>query len=497
MKYVLNNGDTNDDRREIMRYLNYINGQWKEPISGEYRVNFSPHNQENLGEFPSSTAEDVQEAVAAAKKAFLSWKRMSLQQRASYLLKAATILKEKVEEVGRDLTLEEGKTLEEGIGETRRAISILEYYAAESRQPIGEVIPSVNTETFLYTTRVPVGPIGMITPWNFPIAIPIWKMAPALIYGNTVVIKPADITPKCLYHIMDAFDQAGLPAGVANCVFGSGSVIGGELVASPDIKAISFTGSNQVGLQIQNRATASGKKVQLEMGGKNPLIVLSDADVNKAVEIAVNGAFKSTGQKCTATSRVIVEEGIYDVFRERLVERTKELKAGNPLDHGTFIGPAVSQRQRDGVLAMIGTGKAEATLLYGGEIPTDEALSNGFYIQPTIFENVSRDARIAREEIFGPVIALFKVKNFEEAIDMANDTEFGLSAAICTNNLTLAERFITDIEAGIVHVNSETAGAEPQVPFGGCKNSSTGSREQGKTAIEFYTQVKTVYKDRM
>ncbi|MBP1156231.1 MULTISPECIES: aldehyde dehydrogenase family protein [unclassified Paenibacillus] len=480
-----------------MRYLNYINGQWKEPVSGEYKLNLSPHNQEVLGEFPSSAEEDVQEAAAAAKKAFSSWKKLSFQQRASFLMKAAAILKEKVEEVGRDLTLEEGKTLEEGMGETRRAISILEYYAAEARQPIGEVFPSANAETFLYTTRVPVGPIGLITPWNFPIAIPVWKMAPALIYGNTVVIKPADITPKCVYHIISALDEAGLPAGVVNCVFGRGSVIGTELVQNPDIKAISFTGSNQVGQQIQGQATASGKKVQLEMGGKNPLIVLADADLEKAVDIAISGAFKSTGQKCTATSRVIVEVGIYEAFRDRLVERTKQLKVGNPLGGGVFMGPAVSKTQLDGVIDMIEAGKAEATLLCGGERPTDESLADGFYVMPTVFENVSRDARIAREEIFGPVIALLKVKNYDEAIEIANDTEFGLSAAVCTNNLTLAERFIDDIEAGIVHVNSETAGAEPQVPFGGCKNSSTGSREQGKTAIEFYTQVKTVYKDRI
>lgn len=312
-----------------------------------------------------------------------------------------------------------------------------------------------------------------------------------------MVIKPADITPKCVYHIISALDEAGLPAGVVNCVFGRGSVIGTALVENPHIKAISFTGSNQVGHQIQNQAVASGKKVQLEMGGKNPLVVLADADLEKAVDIAISGAFRSTGQKCTATSRVIVEEGIYEVFRDRLVERTKQLKVGNPLDADTFIGPAVSQSQLDGVLELIEAGKAEATLLCGGERPTDPSLANGFYVLPTVFENVSRDARIAREEIFGPVIALFKAKNYDEAIELANDTEFGLSAAICTNNLTLAERFVEDIEAGIVHVNSETAGAEPQVPFGGCKNSSTGSREQGKTAIEFYTQVKTVYKDRL
>ncbi|CEH29307.1 aldehyde dehydrogenase [Aneurinibacillus migulanus] len=480
-----------------MRYLNYINGQWKEPSSGEYKENLSPHNGENLGEFPSSAVADIQEAVSAAKRAFSLWKKLSFQQRAVYLQKAADILKANLEEVGRDLTLEEGKTLVEGIGETQRAISILEYYAGEARQPLGEVIPSGNVETFLYTTRTPLGPIGMITPWNFPIAIPVWKLAPALIYGNTVVIKPADLTPKSVYHVMKAFDEAGLPAGVVNCVFGKGSVIGTEIVEHPDIKAISFTGSNQVGCQIQKQATEKGKKVQMEMGGKNPLIVLADADLNKAIEVAVGGAFKSTGQKCTATSRIIVEEGIYEAFRNQLVEHTKTLKVGNPLQHDTFIGPVVSQTQRDSVLAMINTGKTEATLLCGGEIPAEEELANGFYVQPTIFENVPCDARIAREEIFGPVIALFKVKNYEEAIEMANDTEYGLSAAICTNNLTVAHRFIEDIEVGLVHINSETAGSEPQVPFGGCKNSSTGSREQGKTAIEFYTQVKTVYMDRM
>ncbi|QKE73366.1 aldehyde dehydrogenase family protein [Arthrobacter citreus] len=480
-----------------MRFANYINGQWKQPTLGEYRENNSPHDGESLGEFPSSTEEDAREAIIAAKTAFQSWKKLSYQQRASYLQKAADLLKAKVHEVGRDLSLEEGKTLAEGIGETQRAISILEYFAGEARQPVGEVIPSGNTNTFLYTTRTPIGPIGLITPWNFPIAIPVWKMAPALVYGNTVVIKPADLTPKSVYHVIQALDEAGIPAGVVNCVFGRGSVVGTELVEHPFIKAISFTGSNQVGNQIQQKATAKGKKVQMELGGKNPLIILADANIEKAVEIAVSGAFRSTGQKCTATSRIIVEESIYETFRDQLVERTKTLKVGNPLDDDTFVGPAVSQLQLDSVLAMIEAGKDEATLLYGGEVPAENDLKNGFYVQPTIFENVSPDARIAREEIFGPVIALFKVKNYEEAVDMANDTEYGLSAAICTNNFTIAQRFVEDIDVGLVHVNNETAGSEPQVPFGGCKNSSTGSREQGKTAIDFYTQVKTVYMDQV
>ncbi|WP_066073532.1 aldehyde dehydrogenase family protein [Neobacillus soli] len=480
-----------------MRHLNYINGQWKEPSTNEYKDNLSPHNRESLGEFPSSAAVDIHEAVAAAKQAFPAWKKLSIQQRAIYLQRAAAILKENIEEIGRDLIREEGKAFSEGMGEANRAVSILEYFAAEARQPLGEVIPSANEKTFLYTTRTPLGPIGLITPWNFPIAIPVWKMAPALIYGNTVVIKPADLTPKSVYYVMKAFDEAGLPAGVLNCVFGRGSVIGNELVKHPDIKAISFTGSNQVGRQIQQQSVEHGKKVQMEMGGKNPLVVLNDADLERAVEIAVGGAFKSTGQKCTATSRVIVEAGIYESFRDLIVERTKELSIGNPLHEGTYIGPAVSKAQLDGVLEMIETGKSEATLLCGGEIPEEEELRNGFYVKPTIFENVPVDARIAREEIFGPVISLFKARDYEEAVEMANDTEFGLSAAICTNNLTLARRFVDDAEVGLVHVNSETAGTEPQLPFGGCKNSSSGSREQGKAAIEFYTEVKTVYMDPM
>lgn len=481
-----------------MRYNNYINGEWRAPSTGEYGVNASPHDTSDvIGEFPLSGASDVAEAVEAAKAAFSSWKKMSYAQRGVYLKKAADYLKANMEQIGRDLTREEGKTLAEGKGEVLRAASIFDYYAAESLQPVGDVIPSATADTFLYTTRVPLGPIGLITPWNFPIAIPVWKMAPALIYGNTVVIKPADQTPMSVHYVMEALHQAGIPAGVVNCVYGRGSVVGEEIVNSPAIKAISFTGSNNVGLRIQDKATENGKKVQLEMGGKNPLVVLADADINKAVELTIGGAFRSTGQKCTATSRVIVEAGIYEAFRDALVARTKSLTVGNPLEADTFMGPCASQAQQATVLSMIEAGKAEADLLCGGEVPADEALANGFYVQPTIFENVGRDARIAREEIFGPVVALFKVENYEEAVELANDTTFGLSCSICTNNLTLARRFINDMETGMVHVNSETAGAEPQVPFGGCKDSSTGSREQGKTAIDFYTQVKTVYMDGM
>ncbi|SDZ80081.1 aldehyde dehydrogenase (NAD+) [Thalassobacillus cyri] len=478
-----------------MRYSNYINGEWLEPVSGEYKNNTSPHDNQVIGEFPASTEADTKEAIDAANRAFPGWKKLSYQQRGAYLLKAAEILDKNAEEIGRDLTIEEGKTLKEGIGETRRAVSILKYFAGEAMQPTGNVIPSSNPETMIYTKRVPLGPIGLITPWNFPIAIPVWKMAPALIYGNTVVIKPADLTPKCVYHIMSAFHEAGLPKGVVNCVFGRGSIVGNELVENPDIKGISFTGSNPVGRAIQEKAIAKGKKVQLEMGGKNPLVVLADADIDKAVDLAIKGAYQSTGQKCTATSRVIVENGIYENFRDGLIERTQALKVGDPLSNDTFMGPSVSKNQYDSVLSMIEQGKKVGELLCGGGVVEESSLDKGYYIQPTIFALSDQNARIAKEEIFGPVFSLLTAADYREAVLMANDTEFGLSASIWTNNLNRAQQFIDQIDAGMVHVNSETAGAEPQVPFGGMKNSSAGPREQGKTAIEFYTQVKTVYYD--
>lgn len=480
-----------------MQHFNYIDGEWQEPVSGEYKRNISPHDSEVIGEFPDSTEADVQKAVAAANKAFSRWKNLSYQQRGAYLLKAAEVIEKNAKKIGRDLTLEEGKTLKEGIGETLRVVSILRYFAGESMQPTGNVIPSGNPDTLIYTKRIPLGSIGLITPWNFPIAIPAWKMAPALISGNTIVIKPADITPKCVYHLMNAFDEAGIPEGVVNCVFGSGSVVGNGLVDSMGVKAISFTGSNPVGRSIQKKAIENGMKVQLEMGGKNPLIVLADADIEKAVELAIKGAYQSTGQKCTATSRVIVEKEVCDEFRARLVERTKSLKIGNPLSDDTFMGPIVSKSQYESVLNMIEQGKKEGTLLCGGERVEATDMKNGYYIQPTIFELSNQDAQIAKEEIFGPVITLLPVADYEEAVQMANDTEYGLSASICTNNLSRAQHFIDQIETGMVHINSETAGAEPQIPFGGVKNSSDGPREQGKTAVEFYTQIKTIYYDQL
>jgi alpha-ketoglutaric semialdehyde dehydrogenase len=478
-------------------YLNLINGEWVPSRSGETRPDINPaHPTEVVASFPSSTAEDAHDAVAAAAAAYPAWKATPMPQRGDLLLKAAALLEAKADEVARDLTREEGKTFGEAKGETLRAVAIFRYFAGEARQPEGEVYPSQTRGTFLYTTREPLGVVGLITPWNFPIAIPAWKIAPALVYGNTVVLKPADLTPLTAWHVADCLHRAGIPKGVFNVIFGRGSVIGNVLVAHPAVRALSFTGSNTVGQQVLQGCSVRGAKVQLEMGGKNPLVVLADANLEHAVELCAMGAFRSTGQKCTATSRVIVERSVLQAFTERLIVRAKQIQVGDPLDSATWMGPAVSKQQLDTVLSYIEAGKAEgATLLAGGNALTAPEYDGGYYVEPTLFTDVSPAMRIVREEIFGPVVAIIPAENFNDAVRLANDTIFGLSASVVTRDLGLAMRFAREIEAGIVHINSETAGAEPQVPFGGYKQSSSQSREQGKAARDFFTQIKTVYVD--
>jgi alpha-ketoglutaric semialdehyde dehydrogenase len=346
----------------------------------------------------------------------------------------------------------------------------------------------------MYTTRVPIGVVGIITPWNFPVAIPIWKMAPALIYGNSVVIKPAQEASVTCAKIIECMEQAGLPAGVVNLVTGKGSVVGQRIIDHPEINGITFTGSNAIGKQVALGAINRGAKYQLEMGGKNPIIVLNDADIDEAIEATLSGGLRSTGQKCTATSRVIVEEGIYEQFKGKLVDKTRELKLGDGLEEGTWMGPCVNESQLNTVLSYIEEGIADgASLLLGGKQPEDPALKDGFFIEPTIFEGVHSKMTIGQEEIFGPVLALIKVGSIEEAIEVANDVEFGLSASIFTKNIGSALEFIEEIEAGLVRVNYETAGVELQAPFGGMKSSSFGGREQGTAAVEFYTSIKTVF----
>ncbi|CAK4845623.1 unnamed protein product [Aphanomyces euteiches] len=389
---------------------------------------------------------------------------------------------------------EMGKTFAECKGETARGVALLRYYAGEGMRKTGDVIPSTDAEAMMFTTRVPLGVVGILTPWNFPVAIPMWKMAPALVYGNTVVIKPAIETSITAAKLLACFDEAGLPPGVINMVTGDGEVIGGGIAHHPDIQGITFTGSNRVGKQIGQIALSRGAKYQLEMGGKNPLIVAEDANLDLAVDAAISGGLKSTGQKCTATSRVLVQAAVYEAFRAKLLDKVKQLKLGNGNEAATWMGPCASEKQRDTVLSYINKGIAEgASLLYGGSVPTDEALQNGYYVQPTVFEEVTANMTIAKEEIFGPVLALISFETLEEALAVANDVEYGLSASIFTQNIANILTFISDMDAGLVRINAETAGVELQAPFGGMKQSSSHSREQGQAAIEFYTAIKTVF----
>jgi acyl-CoA reductase-like NAD-dependent aldehyde dehydrogenase len=478
-------------------YLNLIGGKWAPATGGATNPDRNPaRSGEVVGVFPSAGREDATRAAEAAAQAFPGWARTPMPKRSEILLKAAALLEQRLDEVAEGLTREEGKTLAESKGETARGVSLLRYYAGEALQPTGDVYGSMTPGTFLFAERVPLGPVALITPWNFPVAIPTWKVAPALAFGNTVVLKPAELTPLTAWHLADVLDKAGLPPGVLNLVVGRGSQVGQALVESPHIKAISFTGSNGVGAKLAAQCAERGIKFQLEMGGKNPVIVLSDADLDKAVDLTIAGAMLSTGQKCTATSRVIVHRDVIGGFRDRLTAKTAALKVGDGMKADTYMGPLVSADAEKSVLEYIEIGKSEgARLLTGGKKLTGGDYDQGYFVAPTVFDGVRSDMRIAQEEIFGPVVAVMEAKDYDEAIRMANDTRFGLSASVVTRDLGLALRFIREIDAGIVHVNSQTAGAEPQVPFGGFKGSSSGSREQGKAARDFFTQLKTVYLD--
>lgn len=478
-------------------FHNYIGGQWVDASNGAVTYDTNPANtREELGAFPSATRQDAQNAINAAQRAFAAWARTPMPKRGEILNKAATWLEAHLDAAGEALTREEGKTFAEGKGEVARGISILRFFAGECLQPTGDVFPSASASTFLFAERVPLGVVGLITPWNFPCAIPTWKMAPALAYGNTVVFKPAEITPLTAWYIVNAFEQAGLPPGVLNLVVGRGSQAGQELVENPLVKAISFTGSNQVGTRLAAEVAQRGGKTQLELGGKNPIVILNDADISRAVELTVQGAMLSTGQKCTATSRAIVVQQIANDYRDALAARVKQLRVGDGMKSDVYMGPLVSADAEKTVLDYIEIGKQEgARLIAGGEKLRGEEYAHGFFIAPTVFDKVAPEMRIAQEEIFGPVVALIEAKDIDDAIALANHSRFGLSASVVTRDLNLALRFMREIEAGIVHINSMTAGAEPQVPFGGFKESSSGSREQGKAAREFFTQWKTVYVD--
>ncbi|WP_339255296.1 alpha-ketoglutaric semialdehyde dehydrogenase GucD [Paenibacillus sp. FSL R5-0749] len=476
-------------------YNNYINGEWVKATSGETEPSINPANRkEVVGYVPTSGVEDLNRAVAAAKEAAKKWRRLSGAERGNYLFQAANVLERRADEVAEAMTREMGKTLPEAKGETMRGVAILRYYAGEGMRKTGDVIPSTDSEALMFTTRVPLGVVGVIAPWNFPVAIPIWKMAPALIYGNTVVLKPAQETAVTAAKVMECFEEAGIPAGVINLICGRGSVIGSALAEHPDVGGITFTGSNEVGKRVGAAALARGAKYQLEMGGKNPIIIAADADLDLAVEATISGGLKSTGQKCTATSKVIIERNVYDAFKEKLLSQIQEIRLGDGMSAGSWMGPCASEGQLNTVLSYIQKGQDEgAVLLAGGKRGDGPGLEEGFYVQPTVFEGVESHMSIAREEIFGPVLALIAVDSLEEAIEAANDSDYGLSASIYTQNVGAMLSFIRDMDAGLVRINAETAGVELQAPFGGMKMSSSHSREQGQAAIEFFTAIKTVF----
>ena len=481
---------------------NYINGQWVHSRSGQTLERRNPADHLDLiGYAPLSSRDEVREAIEAADRARATWRDTPAPARGKIVLRAARILEEQKDDLARLLTREEGKLLCESLGEIQRTVNIMEYAAGEARRLTGETMPSELARNFAYTLRQPLGVVGLITPWNFPVAVPAWKIAPAVVCGNTLVWKPSELTPFTSRRVVEIFAAAGLPAGVLNMVHGRGEDAGDELVAHPSVRAISFTGSCEVGGIIYARAALQMKKVQCEMGGKNPVVVLADADLELAADNVTAGAFGSTGQRCTATSRVIVEEAVADRFVKMLVERANKLKVGNGAEPGINLGPSVDEAQFKKVLEYIEIGKREAQLLCGGgplksaENKRADSVDDGYFIAPTIFDHVSQDARIAQEEIFGPVLSVTRVKNFEEAIAAANNVRFGLTASIFTTDSNRVFQAAERLECGMVHVNSPTVGGEAHVPFGGIKATGIGERETGSTAIDFYTELKVVYVD--
>ncbi len=473
-------------------FPNYIHGEW---VEGPVFENRNPANtDEVVGRFVNGTPADMTRAAEAAAAALPGWASMTGPARGALLFKVADLLEKRFDEISADMTREEGKTLPEAKGEVRRSINIFRYFAGEGSRLGGIVAPSERERVHMFAFRKPIGVCGLVTPWNFPSAIPAWKMAPALICGNTVVIKPASAAPLSAWRIVEACHEAGIPKGVVNFVAGPGKALGEALVDAPPLRAISFTGSCGVGAWLHERASRRKLRIQLEMGGKNPTIVLADAHFEAAVENVVNGAFFSTGQKCTATSRAIVEESIYDRFVEALVERTKRLKVGDGMQPGVDIGPCVDEGQMNTVLRYIEIGRRECgEPVCGGRRLTGDGYDKGWFVEPTIFAGVTQDMTIAREEIFGPVLAVMKARDLAHALEIANASEFGLSASLQTSNVSRMFEYIYGIEAGLVTVNLPSAGVEYQLPFGGTKESSFGPKEQGPAALEFYSDFKTVY----
>jgi alpha-ketoglutaric semialdehyde dehydrogenase len=478
---------------DIPVFPNYIDGQWAD--SGAHFENRNPADTDQIvGLFVKGTAGDIQAAAGAAANALPAWANLNAPARGAILFKAAEILDRRFDTIAADLTREEGKTLPEAKGEVRRSINVFRYFGGEGTRLEGLLVPSERERVHMFAIRKPIGVVGLVTPWNFPSVIPAWKLAPALICGNTVVLKPASAAPLSAWRLVEALHEAGLPKGVVNFVAGSGGELGQALVEAPPLKAISFTGSCQIGNWLHAEASKRRLRIQLEMGGKNPTIVLADADFNLAVENTVNAAFFSTGQKCTATSRVIVEDAIYDRFLEAVVERTRKLKVGDGMQPGIDIGPCIDRAQFETVLRYIEIGRAEAGApRIGGHALTGGDFAKGCFVEPTVFADVTPEMTIAREEIFGPVLAVMRARDFEDAMRIANDIPFGLCASIQTTNLSRVFEFVYRMEAGLLTVNLPSAGIEYHLPFGGTKESSFGPKEQGPAALDFYSDYKTVY----
>ena len=476
-------------------HLNLIDGEWRPARSAATFSDLNPADTRDVvGLLQDSGPEDVNSAVAAAAQAFAGWSETPAPVRGRHLLLAARELEKRLQETADLLSREEGKTIGEAKGEVTRAVRILEYFAGLGSRLSGDVLPSERERIFMFTTRQPVGVVALVTPWNFPIAIPAWKLAPALVCGNTVVFKPASQAPLTALRLVEILQSTGLPKGVLNLVTGSGVKVGSPLVAHPKVRAISFTGSDTTGRGIAEVATKRLARVQLEMGGKNPTLVLKDADLDNAVECTLNAAFYSTGQRCTATSRAIVEKPVVSEFLDRLVERTKAMRIGDPRDPTTQMGPAIDANQLETTLRYLELGRSEgAQVVYGGERLQDGPLAHGHFVRPAIMTGVVPTARLAQEEVFGPLLAVMEADDFDHAVRVANGVRFGLSASICTKDLSRAFEYVQRAEAGLIMVNLPSAGIEYQIPFGGVKDSSAGPREQGPAAVQFYTETKTVY----
>lgn len=480
----------------MAKYLNYIDGEWSNSSSNKFIEILNPANGQVLGEVTQSTEEDVDLAVQAAKRAQKEWRLVPAPERAEYLFKVAILLKERKEKIAQVLTSEMGKVIEEARGEVQEAIDMAFYMAGEGRRQFGDTIPSELRNKFAMSVRIPVGIAGLITPWNFPIAIASWKSLPALVTGNAVIWKPSTETPMTAYEFVKIYEEAGLPKGLVNLVNGAGSTVGSAMVEHPDIDLISFTGSNEVGSAINARAGELLKRTSLEMGGKNAVTVLADADLDLAVDSILWGAFGTSGQRCTATSRIIVQEDIKAELEKKLVDRIDELTLGNGLDEEIKIGPIINRSALETIKKYVEIGQGEgAKLLAGGHIVTENGLGNGNFYAPTIFTNVKQEMRIAKEEIFGPVLSIISVKNLEEAIEVNNSVDFGLSSSIFTANVNLAFQAMRDLDSGLIYINAGTSGAEIHLPFGGTKGTGNGHRDSGVAALDVYTEWKSVYVD--